>query len=671
MKKLMLGVICILASQMTMAQSMNSGVIKANFDESVRPQDDLYRYVNGTWLKNTEIPADKSNYGSFTMLDDLSQKRLREIIEEAAKSAPKFANENMQKVGDLYLSFMDTVTIEKLGIKPIENDLMMIKNYKADKGLSELLGVLTQSGVQRPFGIYIDQDAKKSTEYIFYINQSGTGLPDRDYYFKTDAKFQAIREAYVTYISNILKLAKIPNNAEIANKIMKMETEMAGFQWTRTQNRDDNKTYNKFTITDLQKQTPNINWATYFKAAGMPSMSAIIVRQPDYLTNMNSLLTKYSVQDWKDYFTYKTINSAAAFLSSDFVNERFNFYSKTLRGVASNTPRWKRGVELVEGSVGEVVGKIYVDKYFKPEAKRRMNELVSNLKAAFAERINTLEWMSDATKKQALEKLSKFNTKIGYPDVWKDYSKLKIVRGDLLQNIRNSQAFDYHEMVAKYGKPIDRNEWGMFPQTVNAYYNPSMNEIVFPAAILQPPFFDLNADDAINYGGIGAVIGHEISHGFDDQGSRSDGDGNLRNWWADVDSVKFADRTKMLINQYDQFNPIDSMHVNGAMTLGENIGDIGGLNVALHAYKLSLKGKEAPVLDGFTGEQRFFIGWAQVWARKYRDAEMRNRLLTDVHSPSEYRCNGIIANMPEFYKAFGVKEGDKLYRPETARVKIW
>lgn len=671
MKKFLSLMLFALSSLLMVAQSINSGVIKANFDESVRPQDDLYRYVNGTWLKNTEIPADKSNYGSFTMLDDLSQKRLREIIEESAKSSPKYANENMQKVGDLYLAFMDTVKIEKLGIKPIENDLKMITDYKADKGLSELLGKLTQSGVQRPFAIFVDQDAKKSTEYIFYINQSGTGLPDRDYYFKTDAKFQSIREAYVNYISNMLKLAKVANHGEIAKKIMTMETEMAGFQWTRTQNRDDNKTYNKFTIDELQKQTSNINWSRYFEAAGMPKMSHIIVRQPDFLVNMNGLLGKYSVQDWKDYFVFKTINTAAPFLSSDFVTERFNFYSKTLRGVTANTPRWKRGVELVEGSVGEVVGKIYVDKYFKPEAKRRMNELVSNLKAAFAERINTLEWMSDATKKQALEKLSKFNTKIGYPDVWKDYSKLKIVSGDLVQNIKNSNAFDYHEMISKYGKPIDRNEWGMFPQTVNAYYNPSMNEIVFPAAILQPPFFDLNADDAVNYGGIGAVIGHEISHGFDDQGSRSDGDGNLRNWWADVDSIKFADRTKMLINQYDQFNPIDSMRVNGAMTLGENIGDIGGLNVALHAYKLSLKGKDAPVLDGFTGEQRFFIGWAQVWARKYRDAEMRNRLLTDVHSPSEYRCNGIIANMPEFYKAFGVKEGDKLYRAETARVKIW
>lgn len=653
------------------AQQLKSGIDKSTFDESVRPQDDLFRYVNGTWLKTKEIPADKSNYGSFNALADLSEERLKEIIELAAKSSPKYPNPDMQKVGDLYLSYMDSVTIEKLGIKPVQPTLKTINALKSIKDLPALFAELGKLGVQRPFSVFIDQDAKKSTEYIFTVNQSGLGLPDRDYYFKQDEKFKNIRTEYEKYIATLMGLAGYKNGEAIAKKVIEMETEIAGFHWTRTQNRDDNKTYNKLLISDLQNSTPDFNWSQYFKKGGFPDLKNIIVRQPDYLVNLNTVLKKYSVEDWKNYLSYKTVNASAPVLSSAFVDASFNFFSKTLRGIPVNTPRWKRAVGAVEGSLGEVVGKIYVEKYFKPEAKKRMQELVGNLKVAFAERINTLEWMSDATKKEALAKLQKFGTKIGYPDVWKDYSKLKIKKGVLVENLKASNEFDYNEMLGKFGKPIDRNEWGMFPQTVNAYYNPTMNEIVFPAAILQPPFFDMTADDAVNYGGIGAVIGHEISHGFDDQGSQSDGDGNLRNWWASIDSVQFSERTKKLVEQYNGFNPIDSMHVNGAMTLGENIGDIGGLNVALHAYKISLKGKTSPVIDGFTGEQRFFIGWAQVWARKYRDAEMRNRLLTDVHSPSEYRCNGIISNMPEFYQAFGVKEGDKLYRPETVRVKIW
>lgn len=671
MKKISVLISFLISSSLVMAQSLTSGINKANFDQSVRPQDDLYNYVNGTWLKNTPIPSDKSNYGTFTILDDLSQKRLHEIIEEAAHSYPKYANENMQKVGDLYLSFMDTVAIEKLGVKPIEKDIETIKNFDTKEGLTNLLGYLGKKGVQRPFGIYLGQDAKKSTEYIFYMYQSGTGLPDRDYYLSKDTKFQDIRTAYEKYISTILKLANQPNNDAVAKKILEMETALATIQWTRIQNRDDNKTYNKMTIDELQKLTSNINWNRLFKESDMPEIKNIIVSQPDFISNMNGLLGKYSTQEWKNYFIYKVINSSASYLSSDFVTAQFNFFSKTLRGVAENTPRWKRGVSLVEGVAGEVVGKIYVEKYFKPEAKKRMNELVGNLKTAFAERINSLEWMSEATKKQALDKLSKFTTKIAYPDVWKDYSKLKVVHGDLVQNVKNSGSFRYYDMLSKYGKPIDRTEWGMFPQTVNAYYSSTMNEIVFPAAILQPPFFDMSADDAVNYGGIGAVIGHEISHGFDDQGSRSDGDGNLRNWWASSDSTSFANRAKMLVDQYNQYNPIDTMHIRGAMTLGENIGDLGGMNVAYHAYKLSLKGKEAPVLDGFTGDQRFFIGWAQVWPRLYTAAEMRNRILTDEHSPSEYRVNGIVSNMPEFYKAFNVKPGDKLYRSDAIRVKIW
>ncbi|RMF57127.1 MAG: M13 family peptidase, partial [Calditrichaeota bacterium] len=626
-----------------------SGVELANFDKSVRPQDNFYEYVNGTWLKKIEIPADKSNYGAFTELFDEAEKNLRKIIEDAAKKPNKEEGSDEQKVGDFYLSYMDTALVEEAGLKPLESDLARIQSVKSRKDLVQLMGYLQEIGVQRPISFFVNQDAKKSDQYIGYLNQSGLGLPDRDYYLNESEKFKTIREKYVKYIEKIFTLAGQPDPAAKAKRIMEIETEIAHNHWTRVQNRDRDKTYNKYKVSELKKLAPSFDWPRFLDAAGVANAEAVVVRQPSYIKAFNSIFRLVSVDDWKTYYTWKLLNSSASLLTNDFVQANFDFYGKTLRGIKQIRPRWKRAVSAVNRSLGEVLGRIYVSKYFKPEAKQRMDQLVANLKAAFKERLEQLDWMSEETKKQALDKLAKFHTKIGYPSKWKDYSKLVVKPDELVGNVKRSNMVEYHRMIDKLGKPIDREEWFMTPQTVNAYYNPPMNEIVFPAAILQPPFFNPAADDAINYGGIGAVIGHEISHGFDDQGRKSDGDGNLREWWTKEDEQKFKERAQVMVDEYNAFTPIDSMHVNGRLTLGENIADLAGLTVAYHAYKMALNGKEAPVLDGFTGDQRFFIGWAQVWRRKYRDDELRRRLLTDPHSPSQYRCIGVVSDTPEFY----------------------
>ncbi len=648
-----------------------SGLDLTHMDKKVRPQDDLYRFMNGTWLKEFEIPAEKSNYGSFTKLYDEAQKHLKTIIEEAANAGNRQPGSEQQKVGDLYRSFMDSARVEELGMKPIEADLKRIAAVNDKKELAELMGYLSMIGVQQPFGIWIGQDQKNSTQYISYIWQSGLSLPDKDYYFNESDRFKAIREAYRNHLEKMFALAGMDDAAARAATVYRIEEDIAQHHWTRTQNRDREKTYNKYNTTQLRKLVSHFDWDSYWAAAEMDNIDELIVGQPDYMQAFDDLYRKYDLNDWKTYYSFKLISSMAPYLSSDFVNENFAFFSGTLSGVRKNRPRWKRGVSLTEGALGEVIGKIYVSRYFRPEAKQRMKQLVENLKESFRQRLDHLEWMSPATKAKAKEKLAKFGTKIGYPDKWKDYSALEIRSDDLIGNIRRSNIVEHRREVAKLGKPVDRDEWHMYPQTVNAYYNPSMNEIVFPAAILQPPFFNMEADDAVNYGGIGAVIGHELTHGFDDQGRKSDGDGNLTDWWTEEDAREFEKRAHMMVEEYNKFSPIEGMHVNGEMTLGENIADLGGLTIAYYAYQNSLKGKPAPVIDGFTGEQRFFLGWAQVWARKYRDDELRRRLKTDPHSPSEYRCDGIVTNMPEFYKAYDVKEGDKLFTPENQRVRIW
>lgn len=650
---------------------LGSGIELENFDTSVSPQEDFYRYVNGTWLQETEIPDDKSNYGSFDALFDESQKNLRAIIEEAAYKEGKVPGSDEQKVGDFYLGYMDTVRVEQQGLEPVREELARIAGISSREELLGQIAHLRKIGVQTPIGFYVSQDAKVSDQYISYINQSGLGLPDRDYYFKEDDKFKDIRKKYVAYIEQLLTLADQPDATTKAARIMEIETALAEHHWTRTENRDREKTYNKYDIAQLNELTHHFSWSIFIEAAGIPRVEQIVVRQPSYLTAFDQIFSDVSVDDWKAYFTWKILNSVAPLLGGVFVDANFEFYGRTLRGLEANLPRWKRAVNAIDGILGEVVGKVYVERHFKPADKARMEQLVQNVVDSFEDRLKNLEWMGPETKEEALVKLAKFNAKIGYPDVWKDYSELEITAGELVKNYARANQHEYKRMIGKLGRPIDRNEWFMTPQTVNAYYSSSMNEIVFPAAILQPPFFNMAADDAVNYGAIGAVIGHEITHGFDDQGRKSDGDGNLRTWWTDADEAEFKKRAQVVVEQYAGYVPIDTMHINGELTLGENIADLGGVTIAYYAYKKSLGGKKAPVIDGFTGDQRFFIGWTQIWQRLYRDEELRRRLLTDPHSPSGYRVNGVVSNMPEFYSAFDVKAGDAMYHPDELRVKIW
>ena len=650
-----------------------SGIVISNADQAVRAQDDLFRHVNGNWLKTTEIPADKSNYGSFTKLADDAQAQLKDIIEAsaAAKNAP---GSEAQKVGDFYNSYMNEAKREELGLKPIEPYFAEIDALKDKSALAAWFGKVQRDGVSTPIAMFINNDEKDTSKYISYFYQSGLGLPDRDFYDvkkKSDEKSQAIRDAYVKHIETMFTLAGQKDPAAAAKRIYALEEKIAHGQWDRVTNRDPQKTYNKVETAKLSTLTADFDWAAFVGGLGLANEANVVVAQPTYINELGKVIKAGSLDDWKLYAKWRVLAGAAPVLAKAFDDENFNFYSKTLRGTQEQQPRWKRAVQTIDGAIGEAVGKIYVEKHFPPEAKARMEKLVQNLLVAFGQGIDGLEWMGADTKKAAHEKLGKFTYKIGYPDKWRDYSALTISADDLLGNIVRATQFEYDRNLNKLGKPIDRSEWFMTPQTVNAYYNPTMNEIVFPAAILQPPFFNMAADDAVNYGGIGAVIGHEIGHGFDDQGSQYDGDGNLRNWWTEQDLAEFKARTSKLVAQYNAFEPLPGKHVNGEFTLGENIGDLGGLTIAHKAYQLSLNGQPAPVIDNLSGDQRFFMGWAQVWARKYREEELSQRLVTDPHSPSEYRCNGIVRNLPEFYAAFDVKEGDALFLKPEERVKIW
>jgi predicted metalloendopeptidase len=659
------------AEKTTAAAAGKLGIELKNFDTSVRPQDDFYKYVNGNWVKNTPMPADRARYGSFIELAEKSEAALRTLIEEAAANKAAKPDNDLQKVGVLYQSFMDTQRIESLGLEPLRADLQRIAALKSTDELPELLAQMYRQGMQTPLMLFVGQDAKQATRYIVYANQSGLGLPDREYYSKQEPRFVEMRAAYLAYVEKLLTLAGEKDAAGAARAIMALETTLAEKSWDRARNRDREATYNLKTVAELDKLTPGFSWGRFLKAAGAEATPAVIVRQPDYMQAMAELMKKTPLPVLKQYLAYKVIDSYAPLLSKPFEETHFEFRGRTLQGQQENRPRWKRGVAIVEQALGEVLGKLYVERHFSPESKKRMQELVDNLRVAFKDGIENLEWMSPATKAQAHQKLAKFNVKIGYPDKWRDYGKLQITPGDLVGSVKQATAFDIQFDMDKLGKPIDRTEWGMTPQTVNAYYSSTMNEIVFPAAILQPPFFNPEADDAVNYGAIGGVIGHEISHGFDDQGSRSDGEGNLRDWWTPEDKKAFEQRTGMLVEQYSGFKPIDAMTVNGKLTLGENIGDLSGLTVAYKAYQLSLKGKQAPVIDGFTGDQRFFFGWAQIWRSQFRDDYLRQMLLTDSHSPGPYRVNGVVRNMPEFHRAFSVKEGDATWLPPEKRVKVW
>jgi predicted metalloendopeptidase len=655
------------------APALAAGVAAEYIDPSVRAQDNFFEYQNGKWLKATEIPADKSSWGSFAKLHEDIQPQLRAVIEKAAASKDKAAGTDAQRIGDLYASFMDEARLEQLGLTPLRAELDKIAAIKDKSELPALFAHLGQLGVNLPYDFSIHQDAKDSTKYVADISQGGLGMPDRDYYLKLDdAKLAETRAKYQAHVEKMLALAGDKNPAANAKAIVDLETELARVQWTKVENRDPVKLYNKVEMANMGQVAPGYDWKSYLDAAGISAKTSyVIVSQPSYLKGFAEISAKTSLDTWKTYLQAHLVEGYASYLSKAFVDERFSFYGTTLSGAPQNEPRWKRGVTTVQGAMGEAVGKLYVEQYFPAERKARMEEMVKNLLAAMKQSIDTLDWMSPATKKEAQAKLAKFMPKIGYPNKWKDYSALVVSRDDLAGNVMRSRVVESNRELNKLGKPIDRDEWLMTPQTVNAYYNPELNEIVFPASILQPPFFDPKADDAINYGAIGAVIGHEVSHGFDDQGAQYDGDGNLRDWWTAADHKNFEAKTKMLVEQYNAFSPVQGYNVNGALTLGENIGDNSGMAIAYKAWKLSLKGKKSPVINGMTGDQRFYMGWAQVWRQKTRDARQIALLKADPHSPGQFRVNGTLKNQSGFYQAFGVKPGDKMYLAPKDRVNIW
>ena len=661
--------ICITAACGT-TQPTRSGVTVENLDRSVRPQDDFYRFVNGSWLKKTTIPDDKSNYGVFTALADKASKDVRAIIDRVSK--PGQDGPEAKKIGALYRSMLNTEMLETLGTTPLKPWLDRIDAVKSKDDLAGLMASMRRVGMSAPLILYVSVDAKKTDQYAVYLTQGGLGLPDRDYYLDASERYTTIRAQYLAHVETMLKMAGLATDpAAAAATIMSLETDIARGQWTRVQRRDRDKTHNVQTIEELNVLAPGMDWGKVLAAAGMEATTSVVVRELSYIPAFAKLLVARPVEDWKTALRWTLLRETTEVLAPTLDDANFAFYGGVLTGVPQQKPRWERAVSLVNGVLGEAVGKLYVAEHFKPEAKERMVELVEMLRAAYKQSIVALPWMGDKTKKEALDKLAKFRPKIGYPDKWRDYSELEIREDDLFGNVTRGSAFGYDEKLAQLPGPVDRSEWFMTPQTVNAYYSPPRNEIVFPAAILQPPFFDLEADDAVNYGAIGAVIGHEMGHGFDDQGAKSDGDGVLRNWWTDEDLSQFKTRTAALVAQFNAFEVLGDAHVNGEFTLGENIGDLGGLNIAHRAYTLSLDGSDAPEMDGFTGDQRFFIGWAQCWPRLYRDTELRRRLVVDPHSPSEFRSNGPVRNMEAFVKAFDVKKGDKLWLDSDQRVRIW
>src|ERR1051326_5102137 len=670
-------ILCALLAVTSVSAQVNRGggtlgIDVSGMDRAARPQDDFFRFVNGRWADKTEIPPDKSRYGSFGMLADESEIALKEIVEEAAAQKNARKGSEVEKVGDLYRSFMDTERIETLGIKPLQAYLANVANLKNSADVAEALFGLSKIGVGTVLlRANVAQDPKDSAVYTVIVNQAALGMPDRDYYLRPDPKFASIRDAYVDYIAQLFTLSGQPDPRGAAQRILDLETKIAEKQWDRVRNRDPEATYNKMTVDRLSTLAPILNWKDAFSGMTEKSVNDVIVRQPDYLTAADAILKSTPVDTWKEYFIFGLLNAYAGELPNAFVEARFNFAGRIIAGQKEMRPRWKRGVDQVEDILGEPAGKLYVEKHFTPEAKARMDVMVKNILAAFKSGIDSLDWMTPATKAHAQEKLAKYTVKIGYPDRWRDYTALEVKPDDLIGNVVRSHEFQHADNWSLLGKPVERWRWGMTPQTVNAYYNARNNEIVFPAAILQPPFFNVNADDAVNYGGIGVVIGHEISHGFDDQGRKSDGDGNLRDWWTSEDAKAFEARAVKVGAEYESYDPLPALKINGRQTMGENIGDLSGLAVAHRAYHISLQGTTPSLIEGFTGDQRFFMGYAQVWRDKMRDEELRNRLLTDTHSPGMYRAFVPLTNFDPWYQAFDVKPGDKLYRRPEDRVKFW
>ena len=648
------------------------GIDLSHQDPDTSPGDDFFRYANGKWLDMFELPASRSNYGSFTVLSDRSDRRVRSIIEDLTQTEP--AQDSMeQKISDYYLSFMNIDKLNALGLEPLRDGLAALDQISTREDLVHGFGRALVDNTATPFSFYIGADRSDPDRHQLVLSVGGVSLPDRDYYLVDSEQFQSVRDSYVEHIAQILEYADIDESREKALLILELETKIAEHLWPRDQRRDRDLTYNPMTFSQFENDFSGFDWDRYFAAAGISELEDLNVSYPSAMSPIIELTTTIPIETWVGYMKYRYIVDSASILSEEVDNERFRFYSTVLRGVPEQRDRWERGVARVGAlsSLGEAIGQIYVNRYFPESAKDQMEELVENLRGAVAQSIDEIDWMGAATKAEALEKLKSFRPKIAYPDEWKDLSSLDIVRDDLFGNAQKIREFNYAEEIGRLGEPTNREEWGMTPQTVNAYYNSSFNEIVFPAGILQPPFFDPSADAAVNYGGIGAVIGHEMGHGFDDQGSKSDFAGIQRNWWTDEDRGKFEVLTSALALQYDEFEPVPGNFIDGNFTLGENIGDVGGLSLAYRAYKMSLNGNEAPVIDGLTGDQRFFLSWAQVWQRKYRDDALIQMLTSDPHSPSEFRVNGVVRNFDEWYDAFNVKPVNELYLPPEDRVRIW
>ena len=659
-------VVCVTTTE---TSALSSGIDLTGRDDGVRPQDDFYRAMHGRWLDSFEIPADKAEYASFTTLHDEAQEQLRAIIEELAETRPP-VDTPAGKIATLYADFLNEDSRQAAGTEPIAPLLERVAAVSDLAGLARLFGEFDRDGVGAPLGTFVHQDNMDSTRYLLDVRQSGLGLPDRDYYL--DERFADILADYRAHIARMWGLAGLPGDPEdAADRIVALENRIAELHWDKVRNRDPQATYNLMPVTEITEQAGPLDFRAFLAGAAAGGVDELNVGQPDFIAGLGELLAELPLADWRDYLTFHIVTGYAPLLTKELDQANFAFYGTRLRGVPEQRPQWKRGVDLVQGAMSEALGQEYVARHFPPENKARMLELVDNLLAAYAESIDGLAWMSEDTKQEAHAKLATFRPKIGYPDKWRDYSALDIVPGDLVGNAVRSGRFEHDRELAKLGGPIDRDEWFMPPQMVNAYYNPEMNEIVFPAAILQPPFFTMSADDAANYGGIGAVIGHEISHGFDDKGSQYDGQGNLRNWWTEADHEAFGERTAALVEQYANYEPVEGHPLNGELTLGENIADLSGIAVAYRAYLRSLDGQEAPVIDGMTGPQRFFAGYAQVWRAKTRPEETVRRVTTDPHSPPEFRVLGVLVNSDEFIDAYDVQPGDGMWREPGERVRIW
>jgi putative endopeptidase len=644
------------------------GLDLSSRDTSVKPGDDFYRYADGHWDDSHHIPPDRTRWGSFEELGELSEQRVRTIVEGLPADAP--AGSVAQKVGDYYRAYLDTAAIERLGLAPARAGLEAIAAARTSEDVARLMG-RPDLGLDAPLRVGMTTDQKNPDRYIVSITQSGLGMPDRDYYLKDDAVYAGLRDKYRAHIERMLTLAGDQEAAAEAQSILDLETSMAKLHWPIAKRRDRELTYNLRTRAELDQLTPGLPWGAWLGADGLDGQKEFVVRELDAVQALGSLLASVPVDRWRSYLRYHYLASSAEVLPRAFDDEAFGFYGRALHGQEQQLDRWKRAVHAIDRDLGEAVGELYVQRYFPPASKRKMLELVENLRASYAERIGRLEWMTPATRKVALEKLAAFRPKIGYPDKWRDYSALTIVKGDAFGNATSGALFDWQRRVWRMGSPTDRGEWGMTPQTINAYYSPTFNEVVFPAAILQPPFFDPNADDAVNYGGIGGVIGHEMGHGFDDQGSKSDAHGVLRTWWLPEDTQAFKARVDRLAAQYDGYVVLPGLNINGRLTLGENIGDLGGLSVAYEAYHRTLHGKPAPVRDGLSGEQRYFLAWAQVWRGLTREEQLRSQVMSNPHSPNHYRVNGVVRNVDAWYQAFDVQPGDKLYLPPAERVHIW